>query len=225
MYLSQLTLNPLNRQVQSELGNPYELHRTLTTRCFATEAVAAQHNIARGEAEGAPRLLFRLDIDPRSEQWVLLAQSQLKPTWDGLPTGYALRVDGPKEFDLNGKLQAGQQLRFRLRANPTKRLSAGPNAGKTDGPRVPLTKPEEQRAWLERKGHDHGFELVQHEIGEVGAAFGRKQGQHMRWKSVCFSGILRVIDPLALTLAVQNGIGTAKGMGFGLLSLAPLRAG
>lgn len=225
MYLSQLTLNPLNRQVQSELSNPYELHRTLTTRCFASEAVAAQRNTARGEAEGAPGLLFRLDIDPHSEHWVLLAQTQLKPAWEGLPAGYAVQVDGPKEFDLSGKLHVGHQLRFRLRANPTKRLSAGPNAGKTDGPRVPLTKPEEQTAWLERKGRDHGFELVQHEIGEVGAAFGRKPGQSMRWKSVCFSGILRVTDPAALALAVQNGIGTAKGMGFGLLSLAPLRSG
>ena len=30
MHLSRLTLDPKNRQVQSDLRNPYDLHRTLT---------------------------------------------------------------------------------------------------------------------------------------------------------------------------------------------------
>ena len=39
---------------------------------------------------------------------------------------------------------------------------------------------------------------------------------------VRFDGVLAVTDPDALTGAVRQGIGPAKGFGFGLLSLAPL---
>ena len=35
-----------------------------------------------------------------------------------------------------------------------------------------------------------------------------------------FEGVLRVADPAALASAVENGLGSAKGYGFGLLSLA-----
>jgi CRISPR system Cascade subunit CasE len=38
---------------------------------------------------------------------------------------------------------------------------------------------------------------------------------------VLFEGVLRVNDPAKLIEAVRNGIGSAKGYGFGLLSLAP----
>jgi CRISPR system Cascade subunit CasE len=39
--------------------------------------------------------------------------------------------------------------------------------------------------------------------------------------SVQFDGILRVSDPDKLHAAIENGIGSGKGFGFGLLSLAP----
>ena len=222
MYLSQLTLNPLNRQVQSELADPYQMHRTLTTRCFASQAIQAQHNTARTAADDAPDLLFRLDVDTRSTQLLLLAQSQIKPVWDGLPVGYALEVRGPKDFDPASKLSTGQTYGFRLRANPTKRLSAGHAGVKKDGPRVPLKTEQEQQDWLTRKSMIHGFKLLRAEISQKDDLHGRKDGYAMRWKSICFTGVLQVTDPAALTLAIQSGIGTAKGMGFGLLSLAPM---
>ena len=223
MYLSQLTLNPLNRQVCNELANPYEMHRTLTTQCFASDAITAQKNTPRADADAAHGLLFRLDVHPSNNDLLLLAQSQLLPNWAGLPNGYALKIAGPKDFQLTDKLTIGQTFGFRLRANPTKRLSAGHAGIKKDGPRVPLKTEDEQLQWLARKSQMHGFKLLRAEIGEQGDAFGRKVGHAMRWKSICFTGTLQVVDPAALALAVQAGIGTAKGMGFGLLSLAPLR--
>jgi CRISPR-associated protein Cas6/Cse3/CasE subtype I-E len=45
----------------------------------------------------------------------------------------------------------------------------------------------------------------------------------MLWHSVCFEGVLQVQDARAMRIAVESGIGTSKGMGFGLLSLMPSR--
>lgn len=222
MYLSQLKLNCQNRQVMSELARPYEMHRTLTTRCFDAAAIVAQRNTARAEAEGAHGLLFRLDVDPATSQLILLAQSQTRPNWAGLPDAYALEVHGPKEFDLTDKLVAEQAMRFRLRASPTKRLGKSWPFKQDIGKRVPIKDEDEQLKWLERKGREHGFSVVRVQISGKDRQFGHKAGCNMQWHSVCFDGVLVVQDPAALRMAVEAGIGTAKGMGFGLLSLAPM---
>ncbi|MFQ5575637.1 MAG: type I-E CRISPR-associated protein Cas6/Cse3/CasE, partial [Anaerolineae bacterium] len=115
MYLSQLILNPRSRQVQREIGNPYELHRTLM-RAFPSK-----------EAGGPGRVLFRLEA-PRNNQpgLVLLVQSELEPDWAYFDerSGYLLSLDRPnlayKAFD--PRFRPGQSFHFRLRANPTKRL-------------------------------------------------------------------------------------------------------
>jgi len=41
--------------------------------------------------------------------------------------------------------------------------------------------------------------------------------------SVQFDGLLRILDQDMTRKTVENGIGSAKGFGFGLLSLAPLK--
>jgi CRISPR system Cascade subunit CasE len=234
MYLSQLTLNPRHRQVCNELARPYEMHRTLTSRCFHADAITAQKNVSRANAEGAHGLLFRLDVARSNGDLVLLAQSQVKPDWGNLPQGYALHVQGPKDFDLRGKLAAGQTFGFRLRASPTKRIGNSTKFKQDVGKRVAIKIEADQMKWLERKGEQHGFELRKKIVGDQtvfdtivsseGNQFGNKadeRGVHeMRWHSVVFSGTLIVKDPAQLWLAVQSGIGTAKGMGFGLLSLS-----
>jgi CRISPR system Cascade subunit CasE len=222
MYLSQLKLNRHNRQVMSELARPYEMHRTLTTRCFDSAAIDAQRNTARAEAEGAHGLLFRLDVDTRTNQLILLAQSQARPNWAGLPDAYALEVRGPKEYDLTDRLVAGHAMRFRLRASPTKRLGNSTKFKQDIGKRVPIKDEDEQRTWLDRKGDEHGFSVVRVQISGKERQFGHKEGCNMQWHSVCFDGVLVVQDPAGLRVAVEAGLGTAKGMGFGLLSLASI---
>lgn len=222
MYLSQVTLNPRSRDVQRDCADPYQMHKTLTTRLFPVTSIVAQRNTPRTHAEGTHGLLFRLDVDPRDGSLMLLAQSQAHPEWAGLPNGYALEVNGPKEYDLIGKLSAGQSLRFRLRASPTKRLGNSTQFKQDVGKRVPIKDEEEQRRWLDRKGEQHGFSVVRVQISGKDRQFGHKDGYSMQWHSVCFDGVLVVRDAETLRLAVEAGIGTAKGMGFGLLSLAPL---
>jgi len=219
MYLSRLILNPRTRRVQRELANPYELHRT----------------VMRGFPESLPsgeRVLFRIDTDARTGTPTLLVQSHHAPDWCGLAgrTGYLLEPpalppavgENPavKAFELT--LARGQLLAFRLRANPTV---------KRQGKRHGLLKEEEQRAWLQRKARQGGFRIIAVTVvqesnthASITSREPEQAGQHHgTFLAVRFEGTLQVTDPEALWRTVQQGIGSAKGFGFGLLSLAPAR--
>jgi CRISPR system Cascade subunit CasE len=221
MYLSRLILNPRSRQVRSELADVYELHRTVM-KAFA------------GRVTGDERVLFRVDVHPRSGIPTLLVQSQVEPDWafllepsrnyllsgDDLP----LDVENPavKPFDL--PLQAGQVLAFRLRANPTKKLV---REGQKQGQRVGLLREEEQAAWLQRKIESAGAALLSANISNDGKAGGkvfRENEKHkLSFVSVQFDGVLQVKNPDLLVKSIGAGLGSAKGLGFGLLSLAKSR--
>ncbi len=217
MYLSRLMLNPRSRQVQRELLNPYELHRT----------------ILRGFPDRRDRsgVLHRLDIHPRSAAITLLVQSLAEPNWQWLTrSAYLLPAEDTagrsnpavKSFDLH--LQPGQVLCFRLRANPTiKKVRRDDTGQRRNSNRVPLLRAEQQAAWLERQGQQNGFHLLQVEVGipqELVASKGGGQAPILVY-SVQFEGRLQVTDPARLQQAVARGIGPAKAFGCGLLSLAP----
>jgi CRISPR system Cascade subunit CasE len=211
MYLSQLVLDPKARCVLDDLANPYQLHRTLMS-AFPAELPADE------------RVLFRVERQHRQPYLAVLVQSHTCPEWDGLnQKGYLLLPAAVKEFQLMPRLN--QVFRFRLLANPTRRLKADHKGdGKQDGPRIGLTRVEDQIAWLDRKGEMHGFRVLN--VQTV------KEAQPESWKheagknhrishqAVRFDGTLQVTDLGAFSKALENGIGSGKGFGFGLLSLA-----
>ena len=227
MYLSRLTLNPRTRRVQRELANPYELHRTLMS--------AFPENLPEGE-----RVLFRVDVDDRTGVPTVLLQSHGQPDWawlgDPRASGYLLRAPESKPFDL--AFTPGQTLAFYLRANPTVKHS---EPGQRQGRRDPLYKEEDQIAWLERKAEAGGFRLVRVAVLKEGNTYGRQpvkenseevaeaaedaekglKKRRLTLYAVRFEGLLQVTDPAKLWKTVQQGIGPGKGLGFGLLSLAP----
>lgn len=224
MYLSRLILNGRSRDVRRDLARPYDLHRTLLS-AFPTGEVHTERN-----TENAVGLLYRLDEDPRTGNLHLLVQSQQIPQWEPLrATDYLLPIAGnPAMREVTLQLRAGQQLAFRLRANPTMRLPTPKGSG-VKGKRVGIYEEEKQLEWLARKGKQHGFGLLQAQVRDDGKL---KQAQAVRAQngvhdlellSVQFDGFLQVIDPDALVQAVGAGIGSGKAFGFGLLSLA--RAG
>ena len=214
MYLSRLILNPRNRRVQKEVADPYQMHRSLM-------------NAFPDDLEpDAERVLFRLEAHPRSGALTLLVQSLTLPDWSWLAEpgarSYLLPLGEPnpaiKSFDV--ALVPGQVLAFRLRANPTvKRTVAGRKK------RLGLYREDEQIKWLERKAESGGFRLISvrtshHE--NVGGRIHREGITHnLRLLSVQFDGLLQATDPDRLWEAVRQGIGSGKGLGFGLLSLAP----
>jgi len=213
MYLSRLILNPRSRRAQREIADLYQLHRSLM-RAFPDSL-----------QEGDERVLFRLDADTRDGAPTVLLQSWLEPKWDWLSDegarGYLLRPPETKAFDL--RLAAGQVLAFRLRANPTVKRKFDDG----DHKRVGLYREEEQIEWLKRKGEQGGFRLLAARAGGDSRAGGfiRREGENETHKltllAVQFDGLLQVTDPDRLRETVRRGIGSGKGLGFGLLSLAP----
>jgi CRISPR system Cascade subunit CasE len=218
MYLSRLILNPRNRRVQREIADPYQMHRSLMN-AFPDDL-----------DQGAERVLFRLERPSRTGArhggLALLVQSLNLPDWSWLAEpgaqGYLLPLGEPnpaiKSFDV--ALVPGQMLAFRLRANPTvKRTVAGRKK------RLGLYREDEQIKWLERKAESGGFRLISvrtshHE--NIGGRIHREDITHnLRLLSVQFDGLLQATDPDRLWEAVRRGVGSGKGLGFGLLSLAP----
>ncbi|MBC8497189.1 MAG: type I-E CRISPR-associated protein Cas6/Cse3/CasE [Anaerolineales bacterium] len=221
MYLSRLILNPRSRQVRSELARPYQMHKTIL-RAFPETLPTAE------------RVLFRLEEDPRTGMLMLLVQSQHSPDWGHLLNGKnylrlveslpAQIAENPSTKEVNLQLSAGQPLCFRLYANPTKKIKV---EGKKNGQRVGIFKEEDQHQWLARKLEAAGTSLLRANTSQSGNIYGQqnKAGQKnkLTMLGVRFEGVLQVIDPQALLQAVNNGIGSGKGMGFGLLSLGPAR--
>ena len=235
MYLSRLTLNPLNAQVRAELARPYEMHRTLL-RAFPQGAVG----LGRNDDDSAG-VLFRVDEKPHENFITMLVQSKIAPDWsfldgqkDARGHGYLLpasTIDDGKanpsttEFDLEKKIHTGQTLAFRLRANPTKRL--GKSATHDKGKRVGICDEDKQIKWLEDKAKVGGFSIVRAMVSRderIRDEIHREDQTHdLQLLSVQFDGLLRVLDQDMTRKTVEKGIGSAKGFGFGLLSLARIK--
>lgn len=214
MYLSRLYLNLRNRQVQREVGNPYQLHRTLM-QGFPTEL------------PGDERVLYRLEMQAETDWLVLLVQSIHPPDWSPLELAgqgrYLLqRPEAPKRFQ--PELPTGTQLRFRLRANPTVKVRRGDDKNSN---RVPLVHEEKQDEWLAKKAALHGFRLLQSRISgdDRLSDWIRREGKSHRLQlyTVQFDGLLEIIDSDVFAQALATGIGPARAFGCGLLSLAPAR--
>ena len=211
MHLSQLILNGRSRQARRDLANPYQLHRTVMS--------AFPAKLPEDE-----RVLFRLEIHPRHKAPVLLVQSLRRPEWSELPAGYLLPlqssgwpVENPAVKQVELHFLPGQTLAFRLRANPTV---------KRQGKRYGLFKEDEQQAWMRRKSAEAGCELLSLQVGSDSRLKGwqpQEDGsvRRLEFYAVTFEGNLRVLCPDDLLAAIQSGIGSGKGLGFGLLSLAP----
>jgi CRISPR system Cascade subunit CasE len=211
MILSKLVLNPHSRQVQREIAEPYQMHRTIMRAYPVT-------------LDKEERVLFRLDADRRMGTQTLLVQSQSQPNWSWLAdleeSNYLLCTDEPNPWvkRFTPHFKPDQKLIYRLRANPTI---------KREGKRRALLREEEQWAWLNRKAQKSGFQVLDGRIRKLASIQGtihKNDSRHtLRLFVVQFDGILRVTDPSLFLDAVRSGVGSGKGLGCGLLSTAPVR--
>lgn len=220
MYLSLLRLNPMDHRVQQDLRDPYSLHRTVM-RAFASILDPEQ------EARAFWGVLHRLEFERRSGRVLLYVQSRVEPDWSCLPAD-SLVQDGlanPAVKSVAGayeRLTAGQTLRFRLRANPTRKIDtkSGPNGERRNGRRVPLEGVDAQVKWLVRKAEKHGFGILQVTVAASGAAETvRSHSRKCTFQGVLFEGRLVVQEPDWFRAALVNGVGPGKAFGFGLLSV------
>lgn len=232
IYLTKMILNPRCPQVRRDIGNPQDLHRTISNAFPELAAV-----------DGAPRekynILHRLDIDRRRGSASLLIQSTEEPAWGHLDPDYAIERETRTIDEQYAAIKDGRKLMFRLHANPSKRdKSKFDSAKPKQRKRFALHKDEDRIDWLQRKGERNGFRLTEirvsaekpvtnvTSVGQSLLSFRKHKGSPVvNIGSVVFEGVLEVTDSERfLKDALVKGIGPGKAYGFGLLSIAPLRA-
>ncbi len=199
MVLSKVTLNLEDALARRDLADPYEMHATLMRLVDA----------------GASRPLWRLETQRSGAAAQILVQTDIEPDPDQL-TGrgkayFTSFVSKPNR--ILEDIGAGEALRFRLRANPTVTRQ-----GKRHG----LLREEEQLAWIDRCLRARGTTDILTVVRESSRQVMRRRrgSKPIIIYAVTFDGILRVEDPQALHAAVREGIGHAKALGFGLLTVA-----
>lgn len=169
-------------------------------------------------------------IDPRTDGTVIaIVQSQARPDWSSTPG--VLRVDihvDPLTY------QAGQQVAFQVRVNPTTSHKSGPAGYTQRGRRKPLGRPEEQQAWVIDRLTRHGARVDHVDLGNpvdlTSAAKNLPPERRPRPDAVFAlttiraQGALTVTDPAAFAQLVRDGLGRGKAYGCGLILTLPLPA-
>lgn len=196
MILSQFEPDFNHTQARKDIGNPYEMHRTV-------------RRLLKDESP-----LWRLH---GSEVLVL---SERPPVWDEVARDYFRSEPRYRDFPIDDLPLDGRRLRFRLRANPTVAKLEGVPRGKR-GKRRQLYRQEDQIAWLQRKGLICGFEVLEVTVEEGRDLKFRKKGQTITIFSCLFEGLLRVTDVVQFRDVLRKGVGPGKSFGMGLLSIAP----
>jgi len=161
MYLSRLRFDRHHPGALRRLSDPYEMHR------FIWHAFPDESPLNR---KGARDILWRvepLDSNRADTSPTLIVQSQLEPDWNRPDVSVLACPPDVKEWEPVFRLN--QRLKFRLRANPTKRIhdsrtihNDNPDRRKhlaEKGMRVALLKEPEQIDWLITRAAERGFQV------------------------------------------------------------------
>ncbi len=217
LILSQLSLNLSHREVRRDLGNAYDLHRTLT-RAF----------VDGPEAVVKP-FLWRLESGRPMEPPRILVQSAAEPVWEQLPDGYVSSL-ADRAWKPEAVFFVGRAVRLRVLANPTVCRVPTPSAD-NPAPVVPargqrkrlgLWREDEQLEWLLRQAQRLGLSEVQAAVSRSERWSCRRSKSPLTVAVAQFDGQALIADPDALAAGVRSGIGHARMLGLGLVSIAPL---
>lgn len=140
LYLARLTLNRECRAVREDLADCQAMHN----RVMGAFPKGAGNRATLG-------VLYRVDVPPVARETTLLVQAKMEPVWNELPEGYLAQVDFGEEnpspprdvSEPYAKISEGARLRFRLCANPTRRVDRRRVSDQQDrlsGKRVALLK-------------------------------------------------------------------------------------
>jgi CRISPR system Cascade subunit CasE len=218
LLLTRLTLNLSQREVRRDLGNAYDMHRTLARAFASAPDAAVQH------------FLWRLEASRGAEAPTLLVQSECEPQWGNLPVGYLL-AQAKRSWIPEAVFGKGKAVAFRVRANPTvnRMPEPGPDQDPPSGSsrgrrkRIGLWTEAEQMEWMQRQAVRLGLSEVAAAVSNAERLRCRRKGSVMTVAAAQFDGQAVITDPEALAAGVRAGIGHARMLGLGLVSVAPLR--
>jgi CRISPR system Cascade subunit CasE len=150
MYLSRLLLNPRDHDTMRWLADCHQLHRVIMSGFPHVDSESARRDLG---------VLFRVEPPAPDGTIRVLVQSRAEPHWQ--LESRAARADPP--ISLHGLLAGiapGRRYRFRLRANPTRRVhhraTLGPDTRELDIRdrwEDPGTIPEGERTGIIRRAH------------------------------------------------------------------------
>jgi CRISPR system Cascade subunit CasE len=210
MYLTRIEINLGNGRARSDIGDPYEMHSTLS-RALADS----------GKPDVPPgAFLWRSEAVRPGEAPVILLQSCTEPNWaevEARSPGWAKSVRTAR-FDTESFARPGARLRFRLRANPTVTR---------EGKRHALVREEDQLAWIDRQGARLGFKVDVALTEDASRIVTRKRGMGgapVVVHAVLWNGLLTVTEAAKFEVGLRAGLGHGKFLGLGLLSVAHARA-
>lgn len=205
MYLTQMRLDINNRRTLSALASPAKLHGAVES-AFSGQR---QRNLWRIDSRGAQNYLLILSGEKPD---LTQAAQQFAPPGETWQT---------KDYtQLLNRISQGSRWQFRLCANPTYSVPAGPGQR---GRVCAHSTPEHQAAWLERQSERHGFVLKKDEFAVMKSVWYRfrkgNTGKNVTFLAVTYEGYLEVRDPELFCRMLCSGIGHGKAYGAGLMTL------
>jgi len=209
LWLTRITPDPSSAQARADFAGAGAIHRRLMSLLPPEEL--------GGSPRQAAGLLFRMEETRHGSSLLVQSARELDPS--RLPDGYG-RMECRELSPLLDALATGQPVRYRIVANPTKRIGRSELRGVKEKT-VPLRGPEAED-WWRKRACEHGLEpqsLLSQDRPDVTDG---SRGRRIRHAAVLFQGVGTVTDPEALRMAVERGIGRGKSHGCGMLSLAPL---
>jgi CRISPR system Cascade subunit CasE len=243
IYLSRLILDPRSRQAQSEWRDPYQMHKTLS-RGFPGlskaefEAARVLFRLEEGD-KGEWQVLAQSKIAP---DWSALCDNPHYLRRAPETKEWAPRI----EVGMSLRFRLLANPTYRKCAEGPERKAAGnaPRRGlfreaerldwlKRQAQAHGFALPEKTMTW--RRADEEKVQFRGREYEELsldlplvtlvdlndGNRFALPHGTGREaFSAVRFDGELTVTDPEKFTAAIENGIGSAKGFGFGLLSVA-----
>lgn len=209
---------PIERIIEEKIRDNYSWHKKIWD-CFE-HVPELQDRANRSEKDKGPTPFLSRYLQ-RTAGVELLFMSQYKPK---RPSWCAQKEWQQTVLDTDYLSQPS--YRFDLYANPTKTIKKPAETGgyTKNGRRITLMDVEAQRQWILKKAESSGFVIAENiplQIDKpINHRFNRKgaKGLHI---GVRFRGGFIVSDVTKFQESFIQGIGTAKGFGFGMLLIKP----
>ena len=200
MYLTKIDLERASRRIQFALADCQQLHR-LVMGLFGTDRKSS-HVLYRLRDQDRALSLYLYSDGP-------IDQARLLP---------GMHFAGERDLsDWLSQMEAGQIRGFDLLAAPTKKVPT--ETGRNSQRRILRTE-EERLAWLARKGEQNGFRLLQCQELENHQQRGyhkKDSGGPMYVTGYHYQGLLQITDSERFRHAFQEGIGSGRAYGLGML--------
>lgn len=198
-YLSQIIIDDVTA-IKSKLITPYQWHKTIWL--FFSEKEKRD-------------FLFNIDASKTPIQGLILSRT--------LPQGHPYIKINTKP--LYRSYFSASHYQFELSCNPTqkKRVMLEDGTRKKNGSRLGIVNAEQAEEWLRNKGKLGGFLIDHLEETSFDLITFEKEPHRLTLASVCFKGTLKITDQEQFVETLFNGVGSAKGLGFGLFKIIPIK--